>query len=273
VFAALAGVALEGCGVETPRGCTPVPIYDWDPRAPGPHDDAILNATVQISIARVIGEVEIEPGVREIIREQDNSLGTIVGHEGEDWIIYTHNHYTMLGPASDPTQVAIIRSWDGSREVQLGMDEFKPEPSGDLIKLRVPASKLDGSGLSTEGDGTAPPPPRIGAPIQKTDGALVNIDDRIDAVWWPPEGDGGGAPVSIWHSKVAAREGRYIHISGAVPEGGLVEIGGRGDSGGGVFYEGKHIANHKNWVKVEIQTESGLPICINDAYWISYLNP
>jgi hypothetical protein len=267
----LVAALMAGCGVEPPSTCIPIEVPIDDPRAPGPFDHEILNSTVQIALGKITSEVEIEPGIIERTTELgDNSLGTIVGQEGDDWVIYTHNHYTRLLPEGDSRRVWYIRSWDGSREVRVHGSEMNSDRLHDLIKLRIPAHKLDGTGIPTDpGD---PPPHRIGTPIQRIDLPVVNVGDRVDAAWWPPEGDDTGSPVSVWHSKVIEREGQYIHIDGTSPRGGFFEIGGTGDSGGGVFFEGKHVANHKNWVK-EIIEVGGTPTTLDRVYWISYLNP
>jgi YD repeat-containing protein len=150
VLVVLAVTMMSGCGSGSSPPCQPIAKYNGNPRDPGSDDADILDASVVIR--PLIGGVP-----------QSRSLGTIVGQDGNDWIIYTHNHFEQSnagGVKLDDTSVNAIRihNHDMSSIAKLlmgGSPDAKIEYSGERTKLKVSSSLLDGTGAF----------PRIGKPI------------------------------------------------------------------------------------------------------------
>jgi hypothetical protein len=300
------GGGLTACGEGTPgsgpkptKTCitiAPGPAPMEDPRAPGPHDAAILEATVQISFGDV-SEERIDPTHKVITtKKYGGCLGTIVGEEGDDWVIYTHHHHkspetgkVLLSPTSDLQQVIIIQSWDGNQEVQLRRSDMDVEQLGtDLLKLRIPAYRLDGTGVPPVESGDTPEPPstpvtppdRVGTPISKEDSAVANVGEKVDLAYFAPVGDKTDK-AAIWHTRIVERptytgpRPGTVAVLGAPVPGAAFGPGGHGDSGGGLFRDGVHIGNTLNWVPANIFEDTSKENIIGhkDAFWLSYLNP
>ena len=252
-------------GVPTPPADTSSP-YDYDPREKGDHDEEILAASVIIEGGR-------------LDQWGGKSLGTIVGEEGGDWIIYTHNHFelTSFGKKLSDQEVSMIRLYDHNMGffVQLfkiaAPPEVEVEEEGQRTKLRVRQSALD----RTEARG------KLGNPIDREDGAVANVGDEVDIAYLAPYGDSGDH-VEIWHTRVVERPDTppgTVAVLGTPAPGETFGPGGEGDSGGGLFHDGVHIGNNWQWAPSVVRGdnlvtgETNIPIRHSDAYWISYLNP
>jgi YD repeat-containing protein len=259
----LAVTMMAGCGGQPPV-CAPVTRYNGDPRLPGPHDADILDASVIIQ--PVIG------GIR-----QGRSLGTIVGIDGANWVMYTHNHFDQgnaLGvPLNDPAITDIvIYSHDGANQVML--NKVGPAPdirvdnvAGQRTRLKASIAMLDGTGGF----------PRIGSPIARIDGAAANVGDQVDIAYFAPAGNVNNQ-VGIWHTRIVDRPADTGPFPGTVAVLGIpvprdvLGPGGHGDSGGGLFLNGEHIGHSWNWIFSECWA-GGRFIRHQDAFWLAYLNP
>jgi hypothetical protein len=257
----------NGGGTPTPA-CVPIEGYARDPRHPGRDDADILDASV---IIEPLHNIEV----------QTVSLGTIVGQDGNDWIIYTHSHFEEGGPGLELHKYYSIKihNHDMSHSVVLLMKGTNPdgevEEKGERTKLKVRKSLLDGSDPRVNGKS-------IGEPIGRKDGVElgteINIGDEVDLAYLAPPGVAGGDHVEIWHTRIVDRptltgsRPRTVAALGVPVSGNAFGPGAEGDSGGGLFLNGEHIGNLWLWIPV-ICRPGGIEIGHEDAVWISYLNP
>jgi hypothetical protein len=251
---------------------TPPPYGDRDPRDPGPYDADILAASV------VIAPVNIRYSMTA-------SLGTIVGYEGSDLIIYTHNHFREgeNGAHLHEKEVTGIKIYNHDRSSHInlykvpvnpdsGLEylDFKLEYAGQRTKLKVRESALSREGSAA----------MIGRPIAKVDGAAASVGNEVDIAYYAPPGAGGNH-VEIWHTRVVERSNipaGIIAVLGAPAPGEAFGPGGYGDSGGGLFREGTHIGHSWQWwpdvvIGENSATGERIPVRHSDAHWISFLNP
>ena len=257
VLVVLAVTMMSGCGSGSPS-CQSIAKYNGNPSAPGTNDAAILDASVIIQ--PLIGSVS-----------QSRSLGTIVGQDGTDWIIYTHNHFEQANASGvklhDRSINSInIYSHDMRHQAKLLMGaspSAKIDYKGQRTRLKVNSSLLDGTGAF----------PSIGKPISRIDSAGANVGDQVDIAYFAPAGV-GSTHVEVWHTRIVDLSGvtppGTVAVLGTPTPGGAFGPGASGDSGGGLFRNGEHIGNTWNWIESECREGATL---VGIDVWISYLNP
>lgn len=259
------GGMLVGCGSGSGTGGAPVcTSYTGNPRSPGPHDADILDASVIIQ--PVIGGTA-----------QPRSLGTIVGRDGADWVIYTHHHFNQgnaLGVHLSDSAITdiIVYSYNGINQVTLNKVGSAPNirvdnVTGERTSLKANMAMLDGSAGF----------PRIGKPITKIDGAAVSVGDQVDIAYFGPAGN-TNTQVEIWHTSIINTPGLapgLVAVLGAPAPGDAFGPGGHGDSGGGLFRNGVHIGNTLNWIHMDIKNKTSGVVTGHrcDSHWRSFLNP
>jgi len=268
------GASLAACdGTPIPVGPSPIPptqppidtpTPEPSPSQPGGSPAGIMEATIQIieekrppqSTPCATPTLDSNGSILiSTTTSQNHNFGTLITHEGKTYL-YTHNHFFLRAP--DATHIVFLNAY-GERLGEVTAEEFKAELAA--------AYTDDGNAVLRAHH---PSPLAIIGPdnidIMVAGGLLPVNHKPVAAFFGNPDDVGEGASIQVVRHTGAIAGTAYVTDAkvdskgtfGGIPTLNYKLVTGDqlilGDSGGGIWFDGKVIGN--NWAYYETTNSS-----------------